>query len=57
MGKNESLESAIKRFKKQLDRDGTLKEYKDRQYFKKPSLVRHEKSREIEHKLNKIKSK
>jgi ribosomal protein S21 len=45
----------LKRFKKQLDKDGTLKEFKERQYFKKPSLRKHEQMRELRHKIEKAK--
>lgn len=48
--KNESLESAIRRWKKKLDMEGTLKTYKDKQYFKKPSVIKREKQKEAERK-------
>ena len=38
--KNETLEQAIRRFKKKVDDDGIIKEYKDRRYFVKPSMQR-----------------
>ena len=47
---NESLESAIRRWKKKLDMEGTLKTYKDKQYFKKPSVLKREKKKEAERK-------
>lgn len=47
---NESLESGIRRWKKKLDNEGTLKTYKDKQYYKKPSEVRREKKKEAERK-------
>lgn len=40
--KNENLESLIRRFKKKVDNEKILKEYKDRQYFIKPSVHRNE---------------
>jgi small subunit ribosomal protein S21 len=43
---NENLERAIKRFKKKVDDEGILKEYRDRQYFKKPSVVKREKKKD-----------
>lgn len=46
VGEHESLERAIKRFKKKVDDEGIIKEYKDRQYFKKPSVVKREKKKE-----------
>ena len=39
---NESFDNLIKRFKKQVEDDGVLKEWRERQYFKKPSQKRHE---------------
>ena len=47
---NETLESALRRFKKQLEKEGIIKEYKDRQYYVKPSQKKHEHDREIQHK-------
>lgn len=39
---DESFESLVKRFKKQTDDDGILKEWRRRQYFIKPSAKRHQ---------------
>ena len=39
---NENLEGLIKRFKKETDDSGVLKEWKERQYFVKPSAKRHQ---------------
>ena len=45
---NESIDKALKRFKKKLEKTGTLKEYRGRQYFVKGSVLRrHEKGRAI----------
>lgn len=44
---NENIESLIKRFKKKVDNEKILKEYKDRQYFVKPSQTRNEHKRKI----------
>lgn len=43
--KNENIESLIKRFKKKVDNEKILKEYKDRQYFVKPSKIRNEENK------------
>ena len=48
--KNENLESALRRFKKKLDTEGTLKTYKDNQYFRKPSVIKREKIKEAQRK-------
>ena len=37
---NESIDKALKRFKKKLEKSGTLKEYRSRQYFIKGSVLR-----------------
>lgn len=37
---NESIDRALKRFKKKLEKSGTLKEYRGRQFFVKPSVER-----------------
>lgn len=43
--KNENVESLLRRFKKAVDNEKILKEYKDRQYFVKPSTKRNEKNK------------
>jgi len=35
---NESIDKALKRFKKKYERSGILKEYKKRTFFQKPSI-------------------
>lgn len=35
---NESIDKALKRFKKKYERSGVLKEFKKRQYYVKPSV-------------------
>jgi small subunit ribosomal protein S21 len=37
---NESIDKALKRFKKKMEKTGTLKEYRARQYFVKDSVER-----------------
>jgi small subunit ribosomal protein S21 len=37
---NESIDRALKRFKKKLERSGTLRQYRSRQYYLKPSIGR-----------------
>ena len=37
---NESIDKALKRFKKKLEKSGALKEYRTRRFFVKPSLER-----------------
>lgn len=42
----ESLESALKRFKKKIEAEGILKEWKERQYYLKPSTRKRLKKKE-----------
>ena len=39
---NESVDKALKRFKKKLEKSGVLKEYRNRRFFIKPSIERRE---------------
>jgi small subunit ribosomal protein S21 len=39
---NESVDRALKRFKKKFEKTGVLRELRDRQHFTKPSVVRRE---------------
>ncbi len=40
----ESLDSALRRFKRQTSRDGTLAELRKREHYEKPSVKRKKKS-------------
>jgi len=42
--KNESIEDALRRFKRDVSRSGTLSEYRRREYYEKPSVRRKKKS-------------
>lgn len=44
LGKNESLDTALKRFKKSCARDGVLAEVRKREHYEKPSVKRKKKS-------------
>ncbi|HHX77596.1 MAG TPA: 30S ribosomal protein S21 [Firmicutes bacterium] len=44
VGKNETLDSALKRFKKQCARTGVLREVRKREHYEKPSVRRKKKS-------------
>ncbi|NLI68910.1 MAG: 30S ribosomal protein S21 [Bacilli bacterium] len=41
---NESLEDALRRFKRNVSKSGTLAEYRKREYYEKPSVRRKKKS-------------
>ena len=44
LGKNESLDTALKRFKRSSARDGVLAEVRKREHYEKPSVKRKKKS-------------
>jgi small subunit ribosomal protein S21 len=44
LGENESIESALRRFKKKIQRAGILSEVKRRKRYEKPSLRRKRKA-------------
>ncbi|NLY89005.1 MAG: 30S ribosomal protein S21 [Firmicutes bacterium] len=44
IGKNESLDSALRRFKRQCQRSGILAEIRRREHYEKPSVRRKKKS-------------
>jgi len=44
IGENESFENALRKFKKQCEREGILSEIKKREHYDKPSVKRKKKS-------------
>jgi len=42
--RGESVEKALRRLKKKMDKEGTMKEMRSHQYFEKPSEKRRRKS-------------
>ncbi|MCL4520619.1 MAG: 30S ribosomal protein S21 [Firmicutes bacterium] len=44
VGKNESLDSALRRFKRQIQKAGVLAEARRREHYEKPSVRRKKKS-------------
>ena len=38
--KGESIDRALRRLKKKMDKEGTLKEIRNRRYYEKPSEIR-----------------
>ena len=44
VGKNESLDTALKRFKRSCARDGVMSELRKREHYEKPSVKRKKKS-------------
>lgn len=50
----ENLEKAIKRFKRMVEKEGIIREFKKREYYVKPSATLHQKKTTLERKqLNK----
>ena len=48
---NESIEAALKRFKRECDREGILQEVKRREYYESPSVKRKRKAQEARRKM------
>ena len=48
---SENLEKAIKRFKRMVEKEDIIREYKKREYFEKPSSILHQKKTTLERKL------
>ncbi len=47
----ESLEEALRRFKRECEKHGILQEIKKREYYKPPSVIKKEKNNELKRKL------
>ena len=48
---NENLEKAIKRFKRMVEKEGIIREYKKREYYEKPSTILNRKNKALARKL------
>ena len=57
VGSNESIESALKRFKKQVEKAGVLSEVRKREYYEKPSEKKKKKLFAAKKRMNKKKRK
>lgn len=53
VGDNESIDAAIKRFRKKCERDGINRELKKRSFYEKPSLKKKRKRESAKRKLEK----
>ncbi|GMO32976.1 MAG: 30S ribosomal protein S21 [Termitinemataceae bacterium] len=49
----EPLEKAIKRFKRMVEKEGIIREYKKREYYEKPSTILNRKNKALRRKLMK----
>lgn len=54
VGETESLDKALRRFKKKYERAGILKEYKKRTFYLKPSVKRKMKTAKAIRRLQKL---
>ena len=50
---NEPLEKAIKRFKRMVEKEGIIREWKKREYYEKPSTIKNRKRKALERKQQK----
>ncbi|MDR3147010.1 MAG: 30S ribosomal protein S21 [Treponema sp.] len=50
---NELLEKAIKRFKRMVEKEGIIREFKKREYYEKPSIILNRKKKAMQRKLMK----
>jgi small subunit ribosomal protein S21 len=50
---SENLEKAIKRFKRMVEKEGIIREFKKREYFEKPSTIKNRKNKTFKRKLMK----
>jgi small subunit ribosomal protein S21 len=50
---SENLEKAIKRFKRMVEKEGIIREYKKREYYEKPSTIKNRKNKSFRRKLMK----
>ena len=48
---NESIEEALRRFKRECDRNGIIQEIKRREYYESPSVKRKRKAQEARKKI------
>jgi small subunit ribosomal protein S21 len=48
---SEPLEKAIKRFKRMVEKEGIIREYKKREYYEKPSSILNRKNKALRRKL------
>ena len=50
---SENLEKAIKRFKRMVEKEGIIREWKKREYYEKPSTILNRKNKTLRRKLMK----
>jgi small subunit ribosomal protein S21 len=50
VGEEEALEKALKRFKRMIEKEGIVREWKRREFFEKPSTIKNRKKKALERK-------
>ncbi len=50
VGEDEALDRAIKRFKRMVEKEGIVREWKRREFYEKPSTIRNRKKKAMERK-------
>ena len=50
---SENLEKAIKRFKRMVEKEGIIREWKKREYYEKPSTIQNRKNKTLQRKFMK----
>lgn len=50
VGEDEVLEKAIKRFKRMMEKEGVIREWKKREFYEKPSTIKNRKKKALERK-------
>jgi small subunit ribosomal protein S21 len=50
VGEDEALDRAIKRFKRMVEKEGIVREWKRREFYEKPSSIRNRKKKALERK-------
>lgn len=60
VGEDEPLEKAVKRFKRMMEKEGVIREWRKREFYEKPSTIKNRKKKALERKrmkkLRKIRS-
>mgnify|MGYP006294025663 CR=1 FL=1 len=49
----ENLERSIKRFKRMVEKEGIIREWKKREYYEKPSTIKNGKKKALQRKIQK----
>lgn len=50
---SENLEKAIKRFKRMVEKEGIIREFKKREFYEKPSTIKNRKNKALQRKMQK----